>query len=72
MINQTRVQASASVDMIKFGHPPTWEVNVWGEPPHAHRRTYVIRAKDDNAAAFDGIAQFVAEMENLESAEKDD
>ena len=67
MIEATRVKASALVDMVKFGSQPTWDVTVWGEEPHNHRRTYTIKAKTDNEAAFEGIRLFVEEMENLDS-----
>jgi hypothetical protein len=68
----TPVRASATVTMLKFGSEPTWEVNVWGEEPHDSRRTYTIKAKTDNDAAFEGIRQFCEEMEALDSAPKDD
>jgi len=63
----SRVLASATVDKIDGGPVPMWEVNVWGEPPHDHRRTYTLQAKTDNLAAQEGIRLFVEEMENLES-----
>jgi hypothetical protein len=65
MIKPTQVKASATADMIKFGPHPTWEVSVWGEEPHNHHRSYTIKAKTDNDAAFEGIRLFVEEMENL-------
>ena len=67
MIEQTQVKASATVEMVKFGNPPTWEVSVWGEEPYDHRRSYTIKTKTDNDAAFEGIRLFVEEMENLDS-----
>jgi hypothetical protein len=63
----SRVLASATVDKIDEGTVPIWEVNVWGEPPHDHRRTYTLQAKTDTLAAQEGIRLFVEEMENLES-----
>ena len=72
MIEAVEVRASASVDMVKFGTPPTWEVTVWGEEPHDCRRTYIITAKSDNEAAFEGISQFIDEMQNLDSANEED
>ena len=61
------VLANATVEMVKAGPEPTWEVHVWGEPPHDHSRDYLVRAKSDNDAAFEGIRQFVEEMQNLHS-----
>ena len=63
------VLANATVLMVKSGPEPTWEVRVWGEPPHDHSREYLIRAKSDNDAAFEGIRQFVDEMTDLYSNE---
>lgn len=62
-----RVHASATVDQLRAGPVPLWEVTVTGLAPHDHRRTYQIEANTDNKAANDGIGQFVAEMENLDS-----
>jgi hypothetical protein len=70
-ISSTRVKASAQPRMLKFGRPATWEVEVWGEPPHDHRRTYTIVAASDKDAAFEGIHFFVEEMEALDSANED-
>jgi hypothetical protein len=64
------VRASAIVDKIDNGPVPTWEVNVWGEPPHDHRRTYTLQVKTDTLAAQEGIRLFVEEMENLDSLDK--
>lgn len=61
------VLASAMVDQIDNGPVPVWEVEVWGQPPHDHRRTYTLQAKTDNLAAQEGIRLFVEEMENLEN-----
>lgn len=63
-----RILAKATVDMIKFGPEPTWEVTVWGEPPFDRRRTYTLKAKTDNIAAEKSIDLFVEEMECLFSA----
>ena len=62
-----RVKCSATVDKIDDGPVPMWEVSVWGEPPHDHRRTYTLQAKTDNLAAQEGLRLFVEEMENLAS-----
>jgi hypothetical protein len=72
MIEPTKVKASAMVEMLKFGAPPTWDVSVWGEEPHSHRRNYTLRAKTDNDAAFEGIRLFVEEMETLDSVKGED
>jgi hypothetical protein len=63
------VLANATTVMIKAGPVPTWEVHVWGEEPHDHRRDYLIQAKTDKDAAFEGIRQFVEEMSDLYSTE---
>lgn len=60
-----RVRCSATVDKVDDGPVPVWEVQVWGEPPHAHRRTYTLQYKTDTLAAQEGIRLFVEEMENL-------
>lgn len=62
-----RVKCSATVDKVDDGPVPMWEVQVWGEPPHDHRRTYTLQAKTDNLAAQEGLRLFVEEMENLAS-----
>lgn len=62
----SRVLASAIVEKIDGGPVPMWSVEVWGQPPHDHRRTYTLQAKTDNFAAQEGIRLFVEEMENLE------
>ena len=62
-----RVKCSATVDQIDDGPVPMWEVQVWGEPPHDHRRTYTLQAKTDTLAAQEGLRLFVEEMENLAS-----
>jgi hypothetical protein len=67
----TRVRASAMVELIQRGYESMWEVEVWGEEPHDHRRNYQIKARSDNDAAFEGIRRFVEEMENLDSQKED-
>lgn len=62
-----RIKCSATVDKVDDGPVPIWEVQVWGEPPHDHRRTYTLQAKTDNLAAQEGLRLFVEEMENLAS-----
>lgn len=68
MENNGRILATATVDMIKTGPEPTWEVEVWGEAPFDRRRTYTLKAKTDNLAAQEGIELFVEEMECLRDA----
>ena len=60
-----RVNVQVTVDMLKFGSEPTWEVSAVGLAPHDHRRSYTIRAKTDNDAAKQGMAKFIEEMEAL-------
>lgn len=62
MTNRPRILANATVDELR---PHLWEVTVQGHGPHDKRRTYTIDAKSDNDAAQEGLARFVAEMENL-------
>ena len=62
------VLASATVDSIRPSTPQRiglLRVNVWGQPPHDQRREYEIQAKNETAAAQEGIRRFVAEMEAL-------
>ena len=59
------VLASATVTQIKAGPEPTFEVHVWGDPPNNSRRDYLIRARDDNTAAFEGLRRFGEEMANI-------
>lgn len=44
---------------------PMWRVIVWGEPPHAAERVYLLRANDDNGAAKEGLRRFEAEFTAL-------
>lgn len=53
---------------ITWGQPslgpnPLWRVTVWGQPPHAWERVWLIATKDDTTAATEGIRRFVAEAE---------
>lgn len=60
------VKANAIVDKVEDSPVPTWEVTVWGLPPHDHRRVYTLQRKTDTLAAQEGIRLFVEEMQNLE------
>jgi hypothetical protein len=53
------VRCSCTVDCIGRH---VWRVNVWGEEPHAEKRTYTVEAKTDNFAAQEGLRRFVEEM----------
>ena len=55
-----RVLANAIVDEIGKN---LFRVEVWGQPPHAERRIFEIKAKSDTLAAQEGIARFVDEIE---------
>lgn len=66
-MNFDRVLASATVDMLRSGPFPLWEVTVTGENAD-HVRTYQIDAKTDDKAAQEGIERFTEEMENLMGA----
>ena len=61
----TRVLASATVDKLRDGPVPLWEVTVTGVAPHDSRRIYSLDAKSDTLAAQEGINRFVEEMLNL-------
>lgn len=61
--DQCPVRCSATVDLIsRVRRPFLFEVNVWGEPPHAHRRKYNITAESDNSAAMKGLELFTKEF----------
>ncbi len=64
-MSSRKVLASATVDQLRGGPVPLWEVCVWGEPPHDCSRTYTLEFKTDNLAAQEGIRLFVEEMECL-------
>lgn len=60
-----RILATATVDMLRFGPVPLWEVTVTGQPDGDWTRTYQIDATTDDRAAQIGIDRFVDEIENL-------
>ena len=62
-----QIKANATVDKIKDGPMPTWEVIVTGLPPYDRTRTYTLVKKSDKDAAFAGIDLFCEEMLNLNS-----
>ena len=61
-----RVNASCTVEDLG---QKQFEIEVWGEVPFDHKRTYTLNAKDDNSAAEEGLRLFCDEMECLRSAE---
>jgi len=61
-----RINASCTVEDLGQRQ---FEVEVWGEVPFDHKRTYTLNAKDDNSAAEEGLRLFCDEMECLRSAE---
>lgn len=61
-MTDTRIRAQAIVDNLGRNQ---FSVTVSGLPPHDRTRTYTIGAKDDNAAAMEGIGMFVEEMQIL-------
>lgn len=65
-----RILASATVDMLRFGPVPLWEVTVTGANTDSVR-TYQIDATTDDKAAQRGVELFVEEMENLMGAAND-
>lgn len=62
-----RILATATVDMLRFGPVPLWEVTVTGVNTDSVR-TYQIDATTDDKAAQKGIDLFCEEMENILSA----
>lgn len=58
------ILASATVDMLRFGPVPMWEVTVTGANTDSVR-TYQLDAKTDDEAARRGIDMYVEEMEAL-------
>jgi len=68
-LRDERILASATVDQVRGGSVPLWEVYVWGQPPFDRSRTYTIEAKTDTLAAHEGIRLFVEEMEDIRDAE---
>lgn len=62
------VLANAVVNVEKPATPKTlghFKVEVWGKEPYDYVRYYDIMAKNENLAAQEGIARFVAEMEQM-------
>lgn len=64
----TRILAQATVDQLRSGPVPLWEVSVHGEPPHDHRRVYTLERKTDDLAAQEGLRLFAEEIECLNGA----
>ncbi len=60
----TRINASCTVDMLRFGPIPLWEVVVTDDSGD-HVRTYQIDAKTDDKAAQQGLEMFVEEIGNM-------
>lgn len=63
-----RVLANAVVDVIKPATPKAvghFKVEVWGREPYDYVRYYDIMSANENLAAQEGIARFVAEMEQM-------
>lgn len=58
------ILASATVDMLRFGPVPLWEVTVTGANTDSVR-TYQIDATTDDRAAQRGIDLFCEEMEAM-------
>jgi hypothetical protein len=64
-----RIKASCIVDHLGQRQ---FEVQVWGEAPFDHERTYTLSAQDDNSAAKEGLRLFCDEMECLRDAETEE
>lgn len=61
------ILANATVDVIRPSTPKRiglFSVKVWGKPPYDQTRIYEIQARNETAAAQQGIARFVKEMES--------
>jgi hypothetical protein len=67
--------ASAVVDVIDappaYGGLGKFKVNVWGKEPHDYVRIYEIQAKTEGDAAREGIDRFVADIEQLLTADEE-
>lgn len=62
--------ANATVDLISEGdNLSKFKVEVWGKEPNDYSRTYEILAKDEDAAAKQGLDTFVEEITDLISKE---
>lgn len=72
MNDNDRVLASATVEQVRGGPVPLWEVTVWGLSPFEHTRIYILELKTDNLAAQEGIRLFVEEMENLRDVKSEE
>lgn len=61
-----RVLCSCVVDYLDNMQ---YEVTVWGEPPHDHRRVYTLKGVSDDAVAHEGLRLFEEEMQALHGIE---
>ena len=67
---EAMIFANATVDLVAEGTGlSTFKVEVWGKEPHDYVRTYEIMAKDEDAAAREGLDVFVEEIMDLISKE---
>ena len=62
------ILANATVEKLRDGSVPLWEVTVWGIE-HDHQRKYQLERKSDTEAALDGIAMFEDEVTDLLEAQ---
>jgi hypothetical protein len=61
--SEAQVRCQCTVDLIsQFQRPFLFQVNVWGEPPHAVTRVYRISAVNEERAASKGLELFEREM----------
>lgn len=63
----SRILAQATVDHLRPGPVPLWEITVNGQPPFEHRRVYILEMRTEDLAAQEGLRLFEQEMENLQS-----
>ena len=56
-------RVDVTVDLLsRVMRPYLFKVTAVGQPPHAQRRVYVIRSRDEDGAAMLGIELFVKEF----------
>lgn len=60
-----RVNASCIVDLIQEVPEKKWEVTVTGVTPYDCTKVYTLAADTDNAAAQEGLRQFVLDVQKM-------
>lgn len=60
-----RVCASAVLDLVQEVPEKKWEVTVTGVAPYDYVKVYTLAADTDNAAAQEGLRQFVLDVQKM-------